>query len=1838
MRGSMPLFATSSGARARSSIAVALVAALATALVATLAFSAATASAQAQTKRILIYTGTTGYRHADAINGGRPVVQTALEQAGYTVDWEDCDNNGGGANNCDNANKNARIFTDANLAKYDGILLFNVSAIWNGGGRPGPLWDQAQKDAIIRFVQGGGGIAANHNATDMGAGVVSWDWWDGGNDSAVGTLMRGHAATDLNNKADVQVADHNHLSTRDLPDTYAFGDEHYNFARSVRGSHHVLATLDERKYTPGGNAMGQDHPISWCKLYDGNQVADGTGTAKAYNDGRVWVSGMGHFGSSYTANGGDNELVKHIVGGVRWVAGEGKKSDCSGTVWSSFKRTILVDNVNGPIGLDVAADGKVYWSEIGPSQGYESEGFIKMYDPSGAANNKTTVATIQTRADHGNSEDGVLGMSLEPGFDVSDPAKRDIYVYYSPRNATWPTSGNQIVVGYNQISRFTVNAEGTAVVPGSERVILRVPKAKISGNPSGFPGGPADSGPGHVGGAGMDFDSAGNLYLGVGDDVSPNASGHNRYIPMDYRAAERWDARKTSANSADLRGKVLRIKPLDEIAAGSEPGVGTSYAIPAGNMFAPGTPETRPEIYAMGFRQPFTVHTDPKVPGNVVVGEYCHDNSANQDDRAPAGTCEWNLVEKPAFMGWPFCVGDNSPANTATRWNYGTNATTGQKYDCSQSQLPSDIRWAPAGQTAAEPTFDGLDQLPGPAQQATVWRKYPGAANGQSAADFGDLTAGGQSPITGPVYRYNAETAKPGAFPPYYDGSWFISNRDGWWKEVRLRKDNDKMLRVNNWATMGQFGTPNNSYVIPTQFGPDGALYMARWNEGCCRNQLSATTQTQLVKIEFAVADECLDDTQAPTSNHAIAGRLQPGETNKYLQSATLSLTAGDAGCAGVESIEYRRSAGDPWTEYTAPIEFGTPGAYSIEYRATDSFDNVSAVKTATFEVVELNDKAAPELTVAVSGEKNPDGHYFSPATVKADAVDALSPISTIEYRVDQAGDWTETEYTGDELSRSLSKEIAEPGFHYVEFRATDKAGNVSAAEGVAFSVVSPCTYERSDEFNGTSLDDRWLRHTRGGGTPTTGVMAPTVAGGQLTIPTNDFEIDSNSAATAVGPINFLAQDLPALGSNWSVETQFTVTHTGGWQGVGLMLWQGDNNFFRSSLTHSLSDGTMYVEQSKDNPSSNAEGTRVQAGGNVTIRPNKGAVTIRMRYVRENGSNTVKAQYRVVAGAPASADWVNFPGAADFLNLDQAGVRRDGAGSKIGIYAGGNFPGTTGNNPYSGTPAQVKVDYFRITPDEVISCPEEDVLPPETDATLVPDQPGAGGTYNVPVTVNLSAADESGVEATEYSLDGGAWQSVANEGGDDPFATSVRVTQQGVHTVRYRSRDTEGNLEVAAGGHVHDRQRARRVRVGHGLGAGCALRRLRREGDLALRRPVGRPAAARRVAVGAGHGPGPGGRRADAGDGRPGDRGRRAGGLHVLQAGHVDVPVQDPLGLRQRHEAVVRHGRHGRRRQRPDTPRPGPGPGRPGRPAAGDEHQPEPDPEQPVPAGHGDQGQAEQAPEDHAGVLRQARPDGALCLRVGSEGPGAGEAEQARGAQARPQARDHARLQGGQVRHNRQGQREAECLVEAQEGAEEGQALGDRHGVDPHGEREQRVQQQREAGAEAQVVLVSIPRPSGSRSERGGFRGSGLSRRRRSDRARGRGPGRCRRRRRCRRRSRCRSCRRRRSARRSRRPWASRWAAASRVGSGVRSRLALLLARLARGVRRRRRAGRGERLAGRDRLGGEADRRLGERLVARPRAAASSRLSTPIPTQSIRSRITATRRGEPGKEPVKAAR
>ena len=58
-----------------------------------------------------------------------------------------------------------------------------------------------------------------------------------------------------------------------------------------------------------------------------------------------------------------------------------------------------------------------------------------------------------------------------------------------------------------------------------------------------------------------------------------------------------------------------------------------------------------------------------------------------------------------------------------------------------------------------------------------------------------------------------------------------------------MRKDNNQMLRVSDWLPYNGGVNPtdaNSSLVIGTQFGPDGALYMARFSVGCCRADTSA--------------------------------------------------------------------------------------------------------------------------------------------------------------------------------------------------------------------------------------------------------------------------------------------------------------------------------------------------------------------------------------------------------------------------------------------------------------------------------------------------------------------------------------------------------------------------------------------------------------------------------------------------------------------------------------------------------------------------------------------------------------------------------------------------------------------------------------------------------------------------------------------------------------------------------------------------------------------------------------------------------------------------------------
>src|SRR5688572_11102551 len=143
------------------------------------------AAAAAETGHVLIFSETAAFRHTEAIEQGTPKIQEALAAAGITSD----------------VSEDSAVFTDANLAQYDAIVMFQTS---------GDPWTADEKAALERYQQAGHGIAAVHNAADMRG---SYTWWD----NLIGSQMPGHADTAAATQglpAQIIVEDRVHPSTQ----------------------------------------------------------------------------------------------------------------------------------------------------------------------------------------------------------------------------------------------------------------------------------------------------------------------------------------------------------------------------------------------------------------------------------------------------------------------------------------------------------------------------------------------------------------------------------------------------------------------------------------------------------------------------------------------------------------------------------------------------------------------------------------------------------------------------------------------------------------------------------------------------------------------------------------------------------------------------------------------------------------------------------------------------------------------------------------------------------------------------------------------------------------------------------------------------------------------------------------------------------------------------------------------------------------------------------------------------------------------------------------------------------------------------------------------------------------------------------------------------------------------------------------------------------------------------------------------------------------------------------------------------------------------------------------
>ncbi|MEV0570267.1 PQQ-dependent sugar dehydrogenase [Dactylosporangium sp. NPDC050588] len=402
------------------------------------------------------------------------------------------------------------------------------------------------------------------------------------------------------------------------------------------------------------------------------------------------------------------------------------------------------------------------------------DGTVRVTD---AAGNTKQAAKLSV---YTHDEEGLQGVAVDPGFATN----RWIWLYYSPTLSTpagdAPKTGTAADFapwqGHLNLSRFTMKADNTLDM-ASEKIVMTVNNDRGQCC--------------HVGGD-IDFDAAGNLYLTTGDDTNPFESGS--YAPIDEvtNRNPQFDAQRSSANTNDLRGKVLRIKPNTD---------GT-YAIPSGNLFAPGTAKTRPEIYAMGLRNPFRMSVD-KPTGIVYLGDYGPDAGAADPNRGPGGQVEFNRITGPGNYGWPYCTGTNTTAETYNEWNFATN-TTGPKYNCTGGPTNNSFR------------NTGLTTLPA---AKPSWIRY---GFDSTPPEFG---GGSESPMGGPVYRYNAGLNSAVKFPQTLDGQFFAGEYGRRWI---------KPIKVNADGSPGEISTFPwaGTQVMDMAFGPDGALYVLDYGTG----------------------------------------------------------------------------------------------------------------------------------------------------------------------------------------------------------------------------------------------------------------------------------------------------------------------------------------------------------------------------------------------------------------------------------------------------------------------------------------------------------------------------------------------------------------------------------------------------------------------------------------------------------------------------------------------------------------------------------------------------------------------------------------------------------------------------------------------------------------------------------------------------------------------------------------------------------------------------------------------------------------------------------------------
>ncbi len=398
-----------------------------------------------------------------------------------------------------------------------------------------------------------------------------------------------------------------------------------------------------------------------------------------------------------------------------------------------FKVETLAEGLVDAMEIAVLPTGDVFIAE--------RTGALKWYSPSKGKVEVVKQFDVSIKKDGNSRETGLLGVTADPSFMKTGW----VYVYYSP-----------IKPEEHRLSRFTFKA-GTL---SDEKILLRTEQSR-------------NEGVCHEGGS-LAFDGQGNLFISLGDNSNPFKS--DGYPPLDERPGnEHINSQRTSGNSNDLRGKVLRIRPT---AAGG-------YEIPNGNLFPKGTPQTRPEIFAMGCRNPWRIGVDRRT--NTVYWGDVGPDAREESDRGPKGYCEINQASTAGYYGWPYFVADNKPYHA---------------YDFETKKIgESFVAESPENHSRLN---TGLKKLP--SARKPLWFENRSCY------------------CAGPVYHFDDHDSVPRKLPKELDNCLITYNWNNGQMQLTKLDQAGKMEWKENWLHSKKFIHPSDVEV-----GSDGAMYVLEY-------------------------------------------------------------------------------------------------------------------------------------------------------------------------------------------------------------------------------------------------------------------------------------------------------------------------------------------------------------------------------------------------------------------------------------------------------------------------------------------------------------------------------------------------------------------------------------------------------------------------------------------------------------------------------------------------------------------------------------------------------------------------------------------------------------------------------------------------------------------------------------------------------------------------------------------------------------------------------------------------------------------------------------------------